>query len=270
MNKLSLVFLSMGFVAGAAQSQSNNSLVSSDGTSWKSGSGDCWAYASGTSSSGKTNCVEAPAKSAAVVGSAGTSKPMAANTAPVQAPSNWVSSDGTVWKNGSNEFCWRNSSWTAATANPSCDGAEVKKAAAPVVAPAPVAVVAPPVAAAPALAVPSKVTFAAATFFDFDKAVLKPEGKAQLDELLTKLSSVKWDVLVAVGHTDSRGSDEYNQALSQRRAEAVKAYLVTKGLNQQQVKTDGKGESMPVADNSTAAGRAKNRRVEIEVVGTSK
>jgi OOP family OmpA-OmpF porin len=114
------------------------------------------------------------------------------------------------------------------------------------------------------------VTFAAATFFDFDKAVLKPEGKVQLDELLTKLNSVKWDVLVAVGHTDARGSDEYNQALSQRRADAVKAYLVTKGLNQQQVKTDGKGEGSPVADNGTAAGRAKNRRVEIEVVGTPK
>jgi OOP family OmpA-OmpF porin len=202
---------------------------------------------------------------------------------------NWVSSDGTVWKNGTNEYCWRNGFWTPATAHPDCDGAIAPKkpaapapsvAAAPVAAapaPAPVpAVVAPAVTApapavvAPAPVVPAKVTFAAAAFFDTDKAVLKPEGKAQLDDLLGKLKSVNWDVLVAVGHTDAQGSASWNQGLSVRRAEAVKAYLLSKGLSQQQVKTDGKGLTMPVADNSTAAGRAKNRRVEVEVVGTAK
>jgi OOP family OmpA-OmpF porin len=199
-----------------------------------------------------------------------------------------VSSDGTVWKNGTNEYCWRNAFWTPATAHPDCDGAiapqKPEAPAAPVAAaavvPTPVvpapAVIAPlvtapaPVVVAPAPVVPSKVTFAAAAFFDTNKAVLKPEGKAQLDDLLGKLKDVNWDVLVAVGHADSLGPVNWNQNLSVRRAEAVKAYLLSKGLSQQQVKTDGKGSTMPVADNSTAAGRAKNRRVEVEVVGTAK
>jgi hypothetical protein len=75
-------------------------------------------------------------------------------------------------------------------------------------------------------------------------------------------------VIIAVGHTDSVGSDAYNQKLSVRRAEAVKAYLVSKGIEKNRVYTEGKGEKQPVADNKTAEGRAKNRRVEIEVVGT--
>jgi OOP family OmpA-OmpF porin len=75
-------------------------------------------------------------------------------------------------------------------------------------------------------------------------------------------------VIIAVGHTDSIGTDAYNQRLSVRRAEAVKAYLVSKGIERNRVYTEGKGEKQPVADNRTKEGRAKNRRVEIEVVGT--
>ena len=71
-----------------------------------------------------------------------------------------------------------------------------------------------------------------------------------------------------MGHTDSVGSDAYNQKLSVKRADAVKAYLVSKGIEKNRVYTEGKGEKQPVADNKTAAGRSKNRRVEIEVVGT--
>jgi len=113
-----------------------------------------------------------------------------------------------------------------------------------------------------------KVTFAADTFFDFDKAVLKPEGKARLDDLASKLSGVTLEVIIAVGHTDSIGTDAYNQRLSVRRAESVKAYLVSKGIEANRVYTEGKGEKQPVADNRTREGRAKNRRVEVEVVGT--
>ena len=112
------------------------------------------------------------------------------------------------------------------------------------------------------------MTFAADTFFDFDKAVLKPEGKAKLDDLTSKIKGVTLEVIIAVGHTDSVGSDAYNQKLSLRRAEAVKAYMVSKGIEANRVYTEGKGEKQPVADNKTAEGRAKNRRVEIEVVGT--
>jgi OOP family OmpA-OmpF porin len=113
-----------------------------------------------------------------------------------------------------------------------------------------------------------KVTFAADAFFDFDKSVLKPEGRAKLDDLVSKMSGLNLEVIIAVGHTDSVGTDSYNQRLSVRRAEAVKSYLVGKGVEKNRVYTEGKGEKQPVADNKTAEGRAKNRRVEIEVVGT--
>jgi OOP family OmpA-OmpF porin len=116
--------------------------------------------------------------------------------------------------------------------------------------------------------VTEKVTFAADVFFDFDKAVLKPEGKAKLDDLVGKLKTTALEVIIAIGHTDSVGSKEYNQKLSVRRAEAVKAYLVSKGIEPNRIYTEGKGLTQPIADNRTAAGRAKNRRVEIEVVGT--
>jgi OOP family OmpA-OmpF porin len=186
---------------------------------------------------------------------------------------NWQNGSGElVWKNGTNELCWRDAFWTPATAAKGCDGALVPP---PPPAPAPVAVApAPPPAAAPAPApapqppAATKVTYAADAFFDFDKSVLKPEGKAKLDDLVGKVKGINLEVIIAVGHTDSVGTDAYNQKLSVRRAEAVKAYLVSKGIEKNRVYTEGKGEKQPVADNKTAEGRAKNRRVEIEVVGT--
>ena len=178
---------------------------------------------------------------------------------------NWVSSTGITWKNGTNELCWRDANWTPATAAPGCDGAIVAQAPEPVVAP-PAVVPAPVVPPAPPAA--TKVTYAADAFFDFDKSVIKPEGKAKLDDLIGKIKDINLEVIIAVGHTDSVGSDSYNQKLSVRRSEAVKAYLVSKGIEKNRVYTEGKGEKQPVADNKTAEGRAKNRRVEIEVVGT--
>lgn len=181
---------------------------------------------------------------------------------------NWRATDGTVWKNGSNEYCWRDNGWTPATGVQGCDGVPAPAAPAPVAAPA-----APAPAPAPAPVVPvapatEKVSFAADAFFDFDKATLKPEGKAKLDDLTDKVKGITLEVIIAVGHTDSVGSDAYNQKLSVRRAEAVKAYLVSKGIEKNRVYTEGKGEKQPIADNKTKEGRAKNRRVEIEVVGT--
>ncbi|MEY4469811.1 MAG: Outer rane porin precursor [Pseudomonadota bacterium] len=98
--------------------------------------------------------------------------------------------------------------------------------------------------------------------------MLKAEGKAKLDDLVGKVKGINLEVIIAVGHTDAVGSDAYNQKLSVKRSDAVKAYLVSKGIEKNRVYTEGKGEKQPVADNNTAAGRAKNRRVEIEVVGT--
>ena len=177
---------------------------------------------------------------------------------------NWQNGTGElVWKNGTNELCWRDANWTPATAAEGCDGALVKAAQPAPAAAAPAAPVAPAATA-------SKVTFAADAFFDFDKSVLKPEGKAKLDDLASKVQGINLEVIVAVGHTDSVGSDAYNQKLSERRAQAVKAYLESKGIDKSRVYTEGKGEKQPVADNKTKEGRAKNRRVEIEVVGTRK
>jgi OmpA-OmpF porin, OOP family len=118
--------------------------------------------------------------------------------------------------------------------------------------------------------VAEKVTFAADVLFDFDKSVIKPEGKSKLDDLANKVKGINLEVVIAVGHADSIGSDEYNQRLSVRRAESVKAYFVSRGLEPNRVYTEGKGEKQPVANNKTADGRAKNRRTEIEVIGTRK
>ena len=179
---------------------------------------------------------------------------------------NWRSASGDVWKNATGQ-CWRDASWTPATAAPGCDGAIAAPApAAPVAAkaaPAPAPAAAPATAAAA-----SKVTYAADAFFDFGKSVLKPEGKAKLDDLVSKVKSISLEVVIAVGHTDAVGSDAYNQKLSVARSEAVKAYLVSQGIDKNRIYTEGKGETSPVADNKTKEGRAKNRRVEIEVVGT--
>ncbi len=201
-----------------------------------------------------------------------------ATTASAQNIDNWRNASGDAWTSGAG-LCWRDANWTPATAVATCDGA-IAPAAAPAPAPqaaapapAPVAAPAPaPKAAAPAPApqppAATKVTYAADAFFDFDKAVLKPEGKAKLDDLSAKVKDINLEVIIAVGHADAVGADGYNQKLSVKRSEAVKAYLVSKGIEKNRVYTEGKGESQPVADNKTAAGRAKNRRVEIEVVGT--
>ena len=144
-----------------------------------------------------------------------------------------------------------------------------RPAAAPVVyTPPPAEPVVEPAPAPAPVATSEKVSFAAEALFDFDKSIVKPAGKAALDDLLMKLQGMNTEVMVTVGHTDSIGSDAYNQKLSLRRAEAVKAYIVSKGVDASRVYTEGKGESQPVADNNTAEGRAKNRRVTVEVVGT--
>ena len=203
---------------------------------------------------------------------------------------NWRATDGTVWKNGTNELCWRDTGWTPATAAPECDGAikppppptpapravpppppapALTPPPPPAVVPAPVVVpVVPPPPPPPPAPVSEKVTFAADAFFDTGKSVLKPDAQAKLADLVDKTKGVNLEVIIAVGHTDTVGSAAYNQKLSIARAESVKKFLTSKGIETNRVYTEGKGFSQPVADNKTAEGRSKNRRVEVEVVGT--
>lgn len=146
---------------------------------------------------------------------------------------------------------------------------------APKPAPAPMAPAAPaaPEAPAPAPAKPApqsvrqSIVIQADALFDFDKAVVRPDGKRAIDAALDKLNGVDIEMVIATGHTDSIGTAKYNQKLSERRAEAVKRYLVSKGIPASKITTIGKGKTQPVATNKTAAGRQKNRRVDIEFKG---
>ncbi|MEF9944835.1 MAG: OmpA family protein, partial [Burkholderiaceae bacterium] len=145
----------------------------------------------------------------------------------------------------------------------------------------PAPVVTPPPPPPPPAPTSEKVTFAADTLFAFNKYALKPEGKQVLDDLVSKLAGVNLEVIIAVGYTDRIGSDKYNLKLSQERAQTVKAYLVSKGIEPNRVYTEGKGKANPVKEcaNPSAKGVIKNqkqlieclqpnRRTEIEVVGT--
>jgi len=203
-------------------------------------------------------------------------------TAFAQTPPNGyaVNSSGSVVKSGFG-LCWHTGAWTPAMAIAECDPDLVKKdaaAKAPAAMPAPLAPPARPPAAAPApKPAAAKVTLAADALFDFDKAVLLPAGKSKLDELTAKIKDLKLEVIIAVGHADRFGTDKYNQKLSERRAEAVKAYLVGKGIEANRVYTEGKGKKQPITKpNQCKGAKSKkviaclqpDRRVEIEVIGT--
>jgi OOP family OmpA-OmpF porin len=172
-------------------------------------------------------------------------------------------------------LCWRTGYWTPAMAIEECDPDLVKKEAPP---PAAKTVIAqPPAVVAATKPAAQKVTLAADALFDFNKASLRDEGKAKLDKLAGDVKNIKLEVIIAVGHADRFGTDAYNQKLSEKRAEAVKAYLVAKGIEPNRVYTEGKGKKQPVTKPDQCKGpKSKktvdclqpDRRVEIEVIGT--
>jgi len=178
---------------------------------------------------------------------------------------------GYVAKSGTG-LCWRTGYWTPAMAIEECDPDLVKKAeAAPApAAPAPTPVPAPKPAA-------QKVTLSADALFDFNKAVLRSEGKGKLDKLAEDVKGLNLEVIIATGHADRFGSDAYNQKLSEKRAAAVKAYLVGKGIDANRVFAEGKGETQHVTKPDDCKGpKSKkviaclqpDRRVDIEIIGT--
>ncbi len=185
-------------------------------------------------------------------------------------------------------LCWRTSDWTPARAAAAeavgiCDKdlapkPRPKPAAAP--APAPAAKKETPKPpgkqAVPGKPAPQKINFSADALFDFDKAELKPQGKAMLDDLTRALQGAKFEVILAIGHTDRIGSVQYNQQLSEKRAAAVKKYLVDKGIESSRIHAQGKGKSQPLTKASDCKLKDRkaliaclqpDRRVAVEVSG---
>ncbi|MDR2637717.1 MAG: OmpA family protein [Zoogloeaceae bacterium] len=179
-------------------------------------------------------------------------------------------------------LCWRTGYWTPAAAANDPAGCQCDRDLLPADKCSAPAAVTTPAAPRPAVRPDSgKITLAADALFDFNKAVLRPEGKAKLDEVIAQIGGINLEVILAVGHTDRIGKDAYNQKLSEKRAAAVKQYLIDNGIEANRIYTEGKGETQPVTGEScrnlgAESGRNKklveclqpDRRVDIEVIGT--
>jgi OOP family OmpA-OmpF porin len=197
----------------------------------------------------------------------------------------WQSSAATATVKNATGICWRAGYWTPAMATVECDPDLVPKKPAPVVAPPPpkAAPPAPKPAPAPAAAKPKRcdatVTFSADETFEFNKATLKKSAMADLDQhVVAKVPlCAKLEMILVSGHTDRLGSNQYNQKLSEKRAEAVKAYLVKKGVDASKIETLGMGKTLPIKSCQDGKDRkaliaclAPNRRAVIEIKGLAK
>jgi len=185
----------------------------------------------------------------------------ASSAVSAQTIDNWRGAFDDTWKS-SFDLCWRNTFWTPDTGIQGCDGVPVAADAATRSTPRPAT--RPPVVA-PTV---QRVVLNADTFFDFDKTTIKPEGRQVLDQVASQAAQLNLETIIATGHTDSTGPAAYNQGLSERRANAVKTYLISQGVATDRIYVEGKGATQPIASNATREGRAQNRRVEIEVIGT--
>jgi OOP family OmpA-OmpF porin len=276
-----------GYVTGS----NGAPVITSTGECWRAGSwtqntGPCAAVTS-TSAGGSSGAQLAQASSqsrAAPLASRTTTSP-AGTTAETGAmePGYINNSQGVNWRTAYGE-CWRAGHWTPALAAEPCDATARASVPPPVVAaaqpeptPAPQAAPepAPLVQAEPRGPMIQKITLETDVLFGFDKAELRDEGKRKLDEIADGLKGAEVNEIVAVGHTDRIGNEQYNEKLSQRRSEAVKQYLVQKGVSGERIVVEGRGEQSPVtgSDCSKLKGQKliqcfePDRRVEIEVFG---
>jgi OOP family OmpA-OmpF porin len=188
-----------------------------------------------------------------------------------------VDGSGNFVENGTG-LCWHTGQWSRATPSEPCD--PVPKVAVVVIPVAPVAKAAAPepVAPPPVVAKPTKISFSGDMLFTFDKSELRPRGRELLDDLVRQLEDAASSTIVITGHADRIGRDSYNQALSERRAQAVKDYLVGKNIAASRIQAMGKGETEPVTkpDECKGAKSAKviaclqpDRRVDVEMTGTT-
>jgi len=201
---------------------------------------------------------------------------LCASFAQAQANSVYViDSRGEVATSGAG-LCWRTGFWTPAAAATDKNGCKCDK---DLIAKEICEPKAAPAAPAKAAGFGEKITLAADALFDFNKSTLRAEGKAKLDDVAAKSKSLVLEVVIAVGHADRIGGAAYNQKLSEKRAAAVKDYLVSKGIPANRVYTEGKGSKQPVtkANQCKGAKSAKviaclqpDRRVDIEIIGTKK
>jgi OOP family OmpA-OmpF porin len=175
----------------------------------------------------------------------------------------WTDPDGEVYKNAEGE-CWKSPDWTEADATMECDPELVPKPK-PKPKPKPVAKPAPAPEPKPIV---RDIRLGADTHFVYDGTQLTAEGIRTIEELAGRLKNTQDLSIDIAGHTDSIGPETYNQGLSERRAATVKKEFVESGISPDVITTRGYGESVPVASNATRKGRAKNRRVDITILGT--